>query len=172
MLRVRSRTSARQRTGNILPNSVLDGLRGEEGISELCRSEGVAQSIYYKWSKEFLEAGKRRRAGDCYRAVRKSIRKNRVQHGRGDFEVRVGDILERRRGGRKVRWHGGGDDSLAQWLCERGYKTVRGKRFFANHIHSILKRKRERDANQNREVRTEYRNFYVYFIERKLIKQS
>ena len=36
---------------------VLDGLRGEETIFELCRHEGIAQSIYYKWSKEFLEAG-------------------------------------------------------------------------------------------------------------------
>jgi hypothetical protein len=43
---------------------VLDGLRGEETIAELCRREGIAQSIYYKWSKEFLEAGKRRLAGD------------------------------------------------------------------------------------------------------------
>ena len=42
---------------------VLDGLRGEETIAELCRREGIAQSIYYKWSKEFLEAGKRRLAG-------------------------------------------------------------------------------------------------------------
>ena len=38
---------------------VLDGLRGEETIAELCRREGIAQSIYYKWSKEFMEAGKR-----------------------------------------------------------------------------------------------------------------
>jgi transposase len=43
---------------------VLDGLRGEETIAELCRREGIAQSIYYKWSKEFLEAGKHRLAGD------------------------------------------------------------------------------------------------------------
>jgi transposase len=47
---------------------VLDGLRGEETIAELCRREGIAQSIYYKWSKEFLEAGKRRLAGDTARA--------------------------------------------------------------------------------------------------------
>jgi len=39
---------------------VLDGLRGEDGIAELYRHEGIAQSLYYKWSKEFLEAGKRR----------------------------------------------------------------------------------------------------------------
>ena len=46
---------------------VLDGLRGEETIAELCRREGIAQSIYYKWSKEFLEAGKRRLSGDTAR---------------------------------------------------------------------------------------------------------
>jgi transposase len=48
---------------------VLDGLRGEETIVELCRREGIAQSIYYKWSNEFLEAGKRRLAGDTARAA-------------------------------------------------------------------------------------------------------
>ena len=39
---------------------VLSGLRGEDSIAELCRKEGIAQSLYYSWSKEFLEAGKRR----------------------------------------------------------------------------------------------------------------
>jgi transposase len=48
---------------------VLDGLRGEESIAELCRREGIAQSIYYKWPKEFLEADKRRLAGDSARAA-------------------------------------------------------------------------------------------------------
>jgi transposase len=48
---------------------VLDGLRGEDSIAELCRREGIAQSIYYGWSKEFLEAGKRRLAGDTARAA-------------------------------------------------------------------------------------------------------
>ena len=46
---------------------VLEGLRGEETIAELCRREGIAQSLYYKWSKEFLEAGKTRLAGDTKR---------------------------------------------------------------------------------------------------------
>lgn len=41
---------------------VLEGLRGEENISDLCRREGIAASMYYGWSKEFLEAGKRRLA--------------------------------------------------------------------------------------------------------------
>jgi len=43
---------------------VLEGLRGEHSIAELCRREGIAESMYYSWSKEFLEAGKRRLAGD------------------------------------------------------------------------------------------------------------
>ena len=48
---------------------VLDGLRGEDNIAELCRKEGIAQNLYYRWSKEFLEAGKRRLAGDTARAA-------------------------------------------------------------------------------------------------------
>lgn len=46
---------------------VLAGLRGEESISALCRREGIAESLYYSWSKEFLEAGKRRLSGDTAR---------------------------------------------------------------------------------------------------------
>ena len=48
---------------------VLDGLRGEVSIAELCRREGIAEGLYYSWSKEFLEAGKRRLAGDTARAA-------------------------------------------------------------------------------------------------------
>src|SRR5271169_2117009 len=48
---------------------VLEGLRGEESIAELCRREGIASSMYYAWSKEFLEAGTRRLAGDTARAA-------------------------------------------------------------------------------------------------------
>jgi transposase len=46
---------------------VLEGLRGEDSIAELCRREGVNPNLYYKWSKEFLEAGKRRLLGDTRR---------------------------------------------------------------------------------------------------------
>jgi transposase len=48
---------------------VLEGLRGEDSIAELCRREGIATSLYYSWSKEFLEAGKKRLAGDTARQV-------------------------------------------------------------------------------------------------------
>jgi transposase len=46
---------------------VLAGLRGEESIAVLCRREGIAESLYYSWSKEFFEAGKRRLSGDTAR---------------------------------------------------------------------------------------------------------
>jgi len=46
---------------------VLAGLRGEDSIAELCRREGINQNLYYRWSKEFLEAGKKRLAGDTAR---------------------------------------------------------------------------------------------------------
>ena len=48
---------------------VLEGLRGEESIASLCRREGIAANLYYKWSKEFLEAGKKRLLGDTQRAA-------------------------------------------------------------------------------------------------------
>jgi transposase len=48
---------------------VRSGLRGEDSIAELCRREGIVQNLYYRWSKEFLEAGKKRLAGDTARAA-------------------------------------------------------------------------------------------------------
>ena len=46
---------------------VLEGLRSEDSIAELCRREGISQNLYYRWSTEFLEAGKKRLAGDTAR---------------------------------------------------------------------------------------------------------
>jgi len=51
---------------------VLEGLRGEETIASLCRREGISPNLYYNWSKEFLEAGKRRLAGDTKREANSS----------------------------------------------------------------------------------------------------
>jgi|TARA_B110000305_G_C19233335_1_gene536252 transposase len=63
------RATRRQYSAEEKIRIVLDGLRGEDSIAELCRREGIAQSLYYVWSKEFLEAGKRRLAGDTARAA-------------------------------------------------------------------------------------------------------
>src|ERR1700727_1355566 len=48
---------------------VIAGLRGEDSIAELCRKEGINRNLYYRWSKDFLEAGKKRLAGDTVRAA-------------------------------------------------------------------------------------------------------
>ena len=69
VLRDIRRQTRRQYSAEEKIRIVLEGLRGEENISELCRREGVAASMYYGWSKEFLEAGKRRLAGDTARAA-------------------------------------------------------------------------------------------------------
>ena len=46
---------------------VIEGLRGEDSIAELYRREGINANVYYRWSKEFMEAGKKRLAGDVVR---------------------------------------------------------------------------------------------------------
>jgi transposase len=66
------RRTRRQHSSEEKIRIVLDGLRGEDSISELCRREGIAQSLYYSWSKEFLEAGKKRLAGDTARQATSS----------------------------------------------------------------------------------------------------
>ena len=63
------RATRRQFTAEEKIRIVLSGLSGEDSIAELCRREGIASSMYYGWSKEFLEAGKKRQAGDTARAA-------------------------------------------------------------------------------------------------------
>jgi transposase len=59
---------------------VIAGLRGEDSIAELCRKEGIHQNLYYRWSKEFLEAGKKRLAGDTVReATSEEVKTLRAQ---------------------------------------------------------------------------------------------
>ena len=61
------RVTRRQYSAEEKIRIVLEGLRGEDSIAELCRREGINTNIYYRWSKEFLEAGKKRLAGDTAR---------------------------------------------------------------------------------------------------------
>ena len=75
---------------------VLDGLRGEHSIAELCRRERIAESLYYSWSKEFLEAGKRRLAGDTARAATSSEVKDLRQEAKALKEVVAEQALELR----------------------------------------------------------------------------
>jgi len=75
---------------------VLDGLRGEDSIAELCRREGIAQGLYYSWSKEFLEAGKKRLAGDTAREASTSEVKVLRREARDLKEVVAELTLENR----------------------------------------------------------------------------
>ena len=63
------RATRKQHSAEEKVRIVLAGLRGEDSIAEHCRREGIAQSLYYSWSKEFLEAGKRRLSGDTARSA-------------------------------------------------------------------------------------------------------
>ena len=62
---------------------VVEGLRGETSIAELCRKEGIAQNLYYRWSKDFMESGKKRLDGDTMREANttevQSLRKENAQ---------------------------------------------------------------------------------------------
>jgi transposase len=61
------RRTRRKRSPEEKVRIVYEGLRGEQSVSELCRPEGIAANLYYRWSKDFLEAGKKQCAGDTVR---------------------------------------------------------------------------------------------------------
>ncbi len=88
---------------------VLDGLRGEDSIAELCRREGINQNLYYRWSKEFLEAGKKRLAGDTAReatsAEVKGLRRQAV-----DLKEVVAELMLENRLLKKSMTGDGGDE--------------------------------------------------------------
>ena len=70
---------------------VLEGLRGEETIAELCRREGISPNLYYNWSKEFLEAGKRRLMGNTVRQA-DSTEVNELRRENGQLKHLVADL--------------------------------------------------------------------------------
>jgi transposase len=75
---------------------VLEGLRGEDSIAELCRREGINQNLYYRWSKDFLEAGKKRLSGDTSREANTDEVKELRSEARQLKEVLAEQILENR----------------------------------------------------------------------------
>ena len=89
---------------------VLEGLRGEESIAALCRREGIAESLYYNWSKEFLEAGKKRLAGDTARAATSDEVKQLRRETRDLKEVVAEQALELRLLKKSMIADGGGDE--------------------------------------------------------------
>ena len=86
---------------------VLEGLRGEESIATLCRREGIADSLYYSWSKEFLEAGKKRLAGDTARQATSNEVKSLRAEARDLKEALAEQMLENRLLKESMIGHGG-----------------------------------------------------------------
>ncbi len=70
---------------------VLEGLRGEETIAELCRREGISPNLYYNWSKEFLEAGKQRLLGNTKRQA-DTTEVTRLRQENGQLKHLVADL--------------------------------------------------------------------------------
>jgi transposase len=89
---------------------VLEGLRGDDSIAELCRREGIAQGVYYKWSKDFMEAGKRRLAGDTARAANTDEVRDLRKEARDLKEVVAEQTLEMRLLKKSMIGDGGEDE--------------------------------------------------------------
>jgi len=88
----------------------LGGLRGDDSIAELCRQEGIAQSQYYSWSKEFMEAGKKRLAGDTMREANTDEVKGLRRESRDLKEVVAEQALELRLLKKSMSGLGGEDE--------------------------------------------------------------
>jgi transposase len=89
---------------------VLEGLRGEESIAELCRREGIVQNLYYRGSKDFLEAGKKRLAGDTARAATSDEVKDLRRESHALKEVVAELTLENRLLKKSMIADGGGEE--------------------------------------------------------------
>lgn len=90
---------------------VLEGLRGEQSVAELCRRESLAPNLYYRWSKEFLEAGKKRLLGDTTReATAPEVKALRDENGRLK-QVLAETVLENRLLKKNVTGSDSGDDT-------------------------------------------------------------
>jgi transposase len=89
---------------------VLEGLRGEDSVAELCRREGIVQNLYYRWSKDFLEAGKKRLAGDTARAATSDEVKD-LRREAGALKEVVADLTLENRLLKKSMIADGGDEA-------------------------------------------------------------
>ena len=106
---------------------VLEGLRGEASIAELCRREGISQNLYYRWSKEFLEAGKKRLAGDTAREATSDEVKDLRREATALKEVVADLTLENRLLKKSMIGDGGGVKS----------KTSLGDVILSEHIIDV-----------------------------------
>src|SRR6202140_2575070 len=111
------RATRRQYSAEEKVRIVIAGVRGEDGIAELCRKEGINQNLYYRWSKDFLEAGKKRLAGDSAREATSDEVKT-LPAGTGQLKKRLaGLMMENRVLKKSARGDGEAD---RDYVAERG----------------------------------------------------
>jgi transposase len=103
------RATRRQYSAEEKVRIVIAGLRGEDSIAELCRKEGINQNLYYRWSKDFLEAGKKRLAGDTAREATSDEVKEIQAQARQLKELLAELLLENRLLKKSVLGDGGTD---------------------------------------------------------------
>ena len=90
---------------------MLEGLRGEQGVAELCRREGIAANLYYRWSKDFHEAGKKRLSGDTVRQATSAEVKDLRAENSQLKEVVAEVVLKNRVLKKSLTGHGEEDDT-------------------------------------------------------------
>ncbi len=89
---------------------VLEGLRAEDSVAELCRREGINSNVYYRWSKEFMEAGKKRLSGDTVReATSDEVKELRAETSA--LKETLGEVVMENRLLKKSVIGDGGDDT-------------------------------------------------------------
>ena len=103
------RATRRQYSSEEKIRIVLEGLRGEDSIAELCRQEGINQNLYYRWSKDFLEAGKKRLSGDTAREANTEDVKSLRAEARQLKEALAEQMLENRLLKKSIIADGGDD---------------------------------------------------------------
>jgi len=104
------RVTRRQYSAEEKIRIVLEGLRGESSIAELCRKEGINQNLYYCWSKEFLEAGKKRLAGDTAREANSNEVKS-LHREAAHLKEALAETVLKNRLLKKSTFGAGGDDT-------------------------------------------------------------
>ena len=123
---------------------VLEGLRGEDTIAELCRREGLNSNVYYRWSKEFLEAGKKRLAGNTIReATSSEVKELRAESSALKETLgELSDYLEAK-GMTHTRgrpYHPQTQDKIERWHRSMKNKILLNKYYFPSELQEQLQR--------------------------------
>ena len=142
---------------------VLEGLRGEDTIAELCRREGLNSNVYYRWSKEFMEAGKKRLAGDTAReATSDEVKQLRAESSA--LKETLGELLMENRLLKKSML-GDGEDGGVDGLEDRKPSSGTPWNKIPEHRReSIIELALDKPELSSRELAVGYTDEKAYFV--------